>query len=49
MQPSSEAYEAEDRCFRVAVARRLMLLHPAAANSAGVVRTCPKKNKSAAG
>ena len=25
MQPSSEAYEAEDRCFRVSVARRLML------------------------
>ena len=24
-QPSSEAYEAEDRCFRVSVARRLML------------------------
>ena len=30
MQPSSEAYEAEDRCFRVAVARRLMLPRPAA-------------------
>ena len=28
MQPSSEAYEAEDRCFRVSVARRLMLQHP---------------------
>ena len=25
MQPSSEAYEAEDRCFRVVAARRLML------------------------
>ena len=25
MQPSSEAYEAGDRCFRVSVARRLML------------------------
>ena len=25
MQPSSEAYEVEDRCFRVSVARRLML------------------------
>ena len=46
MQPSSEAYEAEDRCFRAAVARRLLLPRPAAANSAGVVRTCP--NKSAA-
>ena len=30
MQPSSEAYEAEDRCFRISVARRLMLPHPAA-------------------
>ena len=29
MQPSSEAYEVEDRCFRVSVARRLMLPHPA--------------------
>ena len=47
MQPSSEAYEAEDRCFRVSVARRLMLPHPAAANAAGVLQSCP--NKSAAG
>ena len=46
MQPSSEAYEAEDRCFRVSVARRLMLPHPAA-NPADVVQFCP--NKSAAG
>ena len=30
MQPNSEACEAEDRCFRVSIARRLMLLHPAA-------------------
>ena len=48
MQPSSEAYdEAEDRCFRVSVARRLMLPHPAAPNAADVVQFCP--NKSAAG
>ena len=47
MQPSSEAYEIEDRCFRVSVARRLMLPHPAAANPADVVQSCP--NKSAAG
>ena len=47
MQPSSEAYEAEDRCFRVSVARRLMLPHPEAANPADVVQSCP--NKSAAG
>ena len=45
MQPSSEAYEAEDCCFRVSVARRLML--PAAPNAADVVLSCP--NKSAAG
>ena len=47
MQPSSEAYEAEDRCFRVSVARRLMLPHPAAANAADVVQFFP--NKSVAG
>ena len=47
MKPSSEAYEFEDRCFRVSVARRLMLPHPAAANPADVVQFCP--NKSAAG
>ena len=47
MQPSSEAYEAEDRSFRVSVARRLMLPHPAAANPADVVQSCP--NRSAAG
>ena len=47
MQPSSEAHEAEDRCFRVSVARRLMLPHPAAANAADVVQSFP--NKSAAG
>ena len=47
MQPSSEAYEIEDRCFRVAVAGRLMLPPSAAANPADVVQFCP--NKSAAG
>ena len=47
MQPSSEAYEAENRCFRVSVARRSMLPHPAAPNAADVVQFCP--NKSAAG
>ena len=40
-------YEVEDRCFRVSVARRLMLLHPAVADPADVVHFCP--NKSAAG
>ena len=47
VQPRSEAYEIEDRCFRVSVARRLMMPHPAAANPADVVQFCP--NKSAAG
>ena len=47
MQPSSEACEAEDRCFRVSVARKLMLPHPAAPNATDVVQSCP--NKSAAG
>ena len=47
MQPINEAYEAEDRCFRVSVARRLMLPHPAAPNATDVVQFCP--NKSAAG
>ena len=47
MQPRSEAYEIEDRCFRVSVARRLMLPQPVAANPADVVQFCP--NKSAAG
>ena len=47
MKPSSEAHEAEDRCFRVSVARRSMLPHPAATNAADVVQFC--LNKSAAG
>ena len=44
MQPRSEAYEIEDRCFRVSVARRLMLPHPVAANPADVVQFCPNKS-----
>ena len=44
MQPGSEAYEAEDRCFRVSEARRLMLPHPAAANPADVVQFFPNKS-----
>ena len=47
MHPSSEVYEAGDCCFRVSVARRLMLPHPAAANDADVVQFY--SNKSAAG
>ena len=46
MQPSSAAYEAEDR-FRVSVARILMLPQPGAIKATGVVQSCP--NKSAAG
>ena len=42
MQPSSEAYEAEDRCFRVA--KRLMLPHPAVVDPADVVQFCPNKS-----
>ena len=30
LQPNSEAHEDEDRCFRVCMARKLMLPHPAA-------------------
>ena len=44
MQPSSEACEAEDRCFRVAVARKLMLPHPAVADPSGVALTCSMKS-----
>ena len=47
MQPRSEAYEIEDRHFRVSVARRLMFPYPAAANATDVVQLCP--NKCAAG
>ena len=43
MQPSSEACEVEDRCFRVSVARRLMLLHLAVADPADVVQFCATK------
>ena len=43
MQPSSDAYEVEDRCFRVSVARRLMLPHPAVTLPADVVQFCPTK------
>ena len=42
-KPSSEAYEVEDRCFRVSVARRLILPHPVAANPADVVQFAPTK------
>ena len=47
MQPSSEAYEAEDPCCLVAMARRLMLPHSAAPNAADVAQSCT--HQSAAG
>ena len=40
-QPSSEAYEADDRCFQVSMARRLMLTHPAAPRDTDISPTCP--------
>ena len=44
MQPSSEAYEAEDRCFRVSVATRLVSPHMAAPIATDVVQSCSKKS-----
>ena len=43
MQPGINTYEIKDWCFRVSVARRLMLPHPAAANPADVVQFCQTK------
>ena len=40
-QPNSEAYEADDRCFQVSMARRLMLPHPAANHADNISPTCP--------
>ena len=40
-QPYREAYEADDRCFQVSMARRLMLTHPPAALAANISPTCP--------
>ena len=40
-QPNSEAYEADDRCFQVSLARRLMLAHPAASHPTNISPTCP--------
>ena len=40
-QPNSEAYEADDRCFQVSLARRLMLVHPAASHPTNISPTCP--------
>ena len=42
-QPTSEACEAEDRLFRVSVARRLMLPHPASPLPAGIACDLPKE------
>ena len=40
-QPSSGTYEADDRCFQVSLARRLMLPHPAANHPANISPTRP--------
>ena len=40
-QPNSESYEADDRCFQVSMARRLMLAHPTAALATNISPTCP--------
>ena len=40
-QRSSESYEADDRCFQVSLARRLMLPHSAASHAANILPTCP--------
>ena len=40
-QPNSEAYEADDTCFQVSLARRLMLAHPAASHPTNMSPTCP--------
>ena len=48
-QPISEAHEADDRCFQVSMARRLMLAHPAAAFAANISPSCPHVQRSQAG
>ena len=40
-QPNSEAFEADDRCSQVSMARRLMLAHPVAALATNISPTCP--------
>ena len=40
-QRSSESYEADDRCFQVSLARRLMLPCPAASHPANISARCP--------
>ena len=40
-QPNSEAYDADDRCFQVSLARRLVLVHPAASHPTNISPTCP--------
>ena len=42
-QPSSESYEADDRCFQVSLARRLMLPCPAASHPANI--SAPSKRR----
>ena len=40
-QPNSEAHEADDRYFQASLARRLMLVHPAASHATNISPTCP--------
>ena len=45
-QPNSEAYEADDRCFQVSLARRLMLAHLVASHATNISPTCPNVSAS---
>ena len=40
-QPNSDAHEADDSCFQVSLARRLLLAHPAASHPTNISPTCP--------
>ena len=44
-QPNSEAHEADDRCFQVSLARRLMLTHPAANDPTNMSPHVPKRQR----
>ena len=44
-QPNSEAHEADDRCFQVSLARRLMLTHPAANDPTNISPHVPKRQR----
>ena len=46
MQPSSEAHETQNHCFRVSVARRLTLPHPTAPNAHRCGTVLPQQKRS---